>query len=219
MAQIFHPSMNVVSKVSILGGVFGIAFLLWLLLVVTRSPYVTRAGVVQDQPVPFSHQHHVDTMGIDCRYCHASVEVSGSAGMPSTHTCMTCHSQLFTDSPMLELVRASYQSGTPISWQRVHDLPDFTYFDHSIHVAKGIGCVTCHGRVDQMPLTWRHATLHMEWCLECHRHPELYVRPRENVFQADWSPGDGDDAGGRRLVSEYAIEGPMSLTNCSVCHR
>src|SRR5262245_60058650 len=132
MAQVFHPSMNVVSKVSILGGIAGLAGLLWLALVIARSPYVTRAGVLQPQPVQFSHRHHVETMGIDCRYCHAFADVSASAGMPTTHVCMTCHSQILVGSPMLEPVHASAASDASIPWVRVHDLPDFVYFNHSI---------------------------------------------------------------------------------------
>ena len=188
MAQIFHPSTNTLSKASIFGAVFIIGGLIWVSTIFDRSSYVTQAGVAREQPVPFSHKHHVGGMGIDCRYCHTSVETSAFAGIPATEICMTCHSQIWTDSPMLEPVRASFRTGKPLEWSRVHDLPDFVYFDHSIHVKKGIGCATCHGRVDQMPLMWREKTLHMEWCLECHRAPERFVRPRSYVFRMDWEP-------------------------------
>src|SRR5262249_46164795 len=140
----------------------------------------------REQPVPFSHRHHVGGIGLDCRYCHTTVEVSSFAGIPPTKTCMNCHSQIWTNSAMLEPVRESFRSGKSIEWNRVHHLAGFVYFDHSIHVKKGVGCVTCHGRVDQMPLTWQESSLQMEWCLGCHRNPERFVRPREQVFSMDW---------------------------------
>jgi hypothetical protein len=186
------------------------------LLVIQRSPYVTQAEVARPQPIQFSHKHHVNALGIDCRYCHTSVEVSAFAGIPPTKTCMNCHFQIWADSPMLEPVRESYRTGQAIPWTRVHDLPDFAYFNHSIHVNKGIGCVTCHGRVDLMPLTWRQHSLNMEWCLECHREPERFVRPRQYVFSMTWQPEEDQIALGERLVQEYHIQ---KLTSCSVCHQ
>jgi hypothetical protein len=216
MAQIFHPSTNTLSRLSIFGAVFVLAALLWLLAAIERSPYLTQADVVREQPVPFSHKHHVNGLGIDCRYCHTTVEESAFAGIPPTKTCMTCHSQIWADSPMLEPVRASFRADTSIPWTRVNDLPDFVYFDHSIHVNKGIGCVTCHGRVDQMPLTWRAHPLTMEWCLECHRAPERFVRPRAQVFRMDWEPPRYRLALGQQLVREYHIQ---PNTSCSTCHR
>ena len=155
-------------------------------------------------------------VGIDCRYCHTSVEVSPFAGIPPVRTCMNCHSQLFTDSPMLGPVREAFRTGEPLRWTRVNDLPDFVYFNHSIHISKGIGCSTCHGRVDRMPLTWQQSPLHMEWCLNCHRHPERYVRPKEQVFSMEWQPPDDQIEMGRKLVKEYGIYSP---TDCVVCHR
>lgn len=216
MAQIFHRSTNTLSKLSIFGAVFIIAGVGWAATVLVRSSYMTEVGVVRDQPVPFSHKHHVGGMGIDCRYCHTSVENSPFAGIPPTKTCMTCHSQIWADSPTLEPVRASFREDRSIEWTRVHELADFVYFDHSIHLKKGIGCVTCHGRVDQMPMTWRVNNLQMEWCLDCHRAPERYVRPREYVFSMDWQPPADQLALGRQLVEEYHIQ---KLTNCSTCHR
>jgi Cytochrome c7 and related cytochrome c/Class III cytochrome C family len=215
MAQIFHPSTNTFSRVSIFGAVFALLALLWLLTAVTRSPYVTREGVARAQPVPFSHKHHVQGLGIDCRYCHTAVEDSAFAGLPPTKTCMTCHAQIWSESPMLEPVRSSFRTGQPIVWTRVHDLPDFVYFDHSIHIKKGMGCVTCHGQVNDMPLMWQMQSLHMEWCLECHRAPERFVRPRSQVFNMTWeAPSNGTL--GQQLVQEYHIQ---KLTNCSICHR
>jgi hypothetical protein len=177
---------------------------------------MTEVGSARQQPVPFSHKHHVADAGIDCRYCHTSVEQAAFAGIPPTKTCMNCHAQLWTEAPMLEPVRESYRTGKPLEWVRVHKLADFVYFDHSIHVKKGVGCVTCHGRVDQMPLVWRVNTLYMEWCLECHRQPERFVRPREQVFNLEWEPPKDQLALGKKLVAEYKIQ---KLTNCSVCHR
>jgi hypothetical protein len=216
MAQIFHPSTNTLSRLSIFGAIFVLALLLWLLAAIERAPYITQADVVREQPVPFSHKHHVNGLGIDCRYCHTAVEESAFAGIPSTKTCMTCHSQIWATSPVLEPVRASFRTDTSILWTRVNDLPDFVYFDHSIHLHKGIGCVTCHGRVDLMPLTWRAHPLTMEWCLECHRAPERFVRPRAQVFRMDWEPPRYGMALGQQLVREYHIQPD---TSCSTCHR
>ncbi len=201
---------------SIFGALFIGGGLLWVLNEVNRSPYVTDVGVALAQPVPFSHKHHVAGLGIDCRYCHSTVEISSMAGMPPTETCMSCHSQIWADSPMLEPVRASFRNDQSIRWTRVHDLPGFVYFNHSIHVKKGIGCATCHGRVDQMPLMWKTNTLYMEWCLECHRQPERFVRPRDQVFNMSYQAPSDQLALGRKLVEEYKIR---KLTDCSVCHR
>jgi len=216
MSQIFHHSTNTLSKLSIFGALFLAAGLLWLILEVNRSSYVTQEGVAREQPVPFSHQHHVGAFGIDCRYCHTSVEVAAAAGIPPTKTCMNCHSQIWSDSPALEPVRESFRSNRSIEWTRVHDLPDFAYFDHSVHVNKGVGCSTCHGRVDQMPLMAQAASLQMEWCLECHRNPARYVRPKADVFDAAWEPPPNQLEVGTRLVEEYGIR---PRTSCSTCHR
>lgn len=216
MAQIFHRSTNTLSRLSIYGAVFILAALGYAGYAVSRSPYFTEVNVARDQPVPFSHKHHAGELGIDCRYCHTSVENSSFAGLPPTATCMTCHSQIWANSPMLEPVRASYRNDQSIEWVRVNALPDFVYFNHSIHVHKGIGCTTCHGPIGEMPLTWRANTLQMDWCLDCHRQPELYVRPREYVFSADYKPPADQLALGRRLVKQYKIQ---ELKNCSICHR
>lgn len=216
MSQIFHPSTNTISKVSIFGAVFWLGGLAWVLSELNRSSYATDVNVPLEQPVPFSHRHHVSGIGIDCRYCHTSVEDSSFAGLPATETCMSCHSQIWADSPMLEPVRASFRTGQSLRWTRVNDLPEFVYFNHSIHVNKGVGCATCHGRVDQMPLTWRQNSLYMEWCLECHRQPERFVRPREEVFNMEWTPPANQLELGRKLVAEYNIR---KLTDCYTCHR
>jgi cytochrome c7-like protein len=218
-SQIFHPSTNTIAKVTIFGAVFFVAAIVVVGWYLVRSQWVTGVDVPVEQPVPFSHQHHVAALGVDCRYCHSSVEVSSNAGIPPTYTCMTCHSQIWSDSPTLKPVRDSLANNTPIQWNRVYNLPDFVYFNHSIHVNKGVGCVTCHGRVDQMPLMAKAQTLHMEWCLGCHRAPEQYIRPREEVFNMDWQPPNGDQlALGRQLVQEYHIQSVSVLTSCSTCH-
>lgn len=217
--QIFHRSTNTIAKVSIFGAVFFLALFAWIFSTLLRSSYATNQGVVLKQPVPFSHDHHVAGLGIDCRYCHTTVEKSSTAGMPPTETCMNCHKQIWTNADMLEPVRASYRDNVPIQWARVHDLPDFVYFNHSVHVAKGIGCVTCHGEVDKMPLMFQQASLQMEWCLDCHRDPAQHVRPREEVFNLHWEPpADPQEAAAlqARLTQEYDVQ---SLMSCSVCHR
>lgn len=219
MAQIFHPSTNTISRLSIFGALFLLAALAWVGAEINRSDYATQAHVVRVQPVQFSHEHHVSGLGIDCRYCHTSVEESSFAGIPPTKTCMNCHSQIWADSPYLEPVRESWRTGTPIRWTRVHNLADFVYFNHSIHVRKGIGCQTCHGQVDRMPLMSQEHSLQMEWCLECHRQPERFVRPREHVFQMDWQPPADQTTLGRKLVEEYRIRSASELTSCSTCHR
>ena len=216
MSQVFGRSANALSRLTILGAVVTALALAVVALVYVRSPWARAVGMPIDQPVPFSHKHHVGDDGIDCRYCHTSVENSSFAGIPPTQTCMNCHSQIWSQSAALEPVRQSFQSGQPLEWNRVHVLGDFVYFDHSIHVQKGIGCSTCHGQVDQMPLTWKAESLQMDWCLACHRNPERYVRPREEVFNMSWQPPSNQEQLGLQLVQEYHIQ---SLTSCSTCHR
>jgi hypothetical protein len=216
MSQIFHHSTNLISRLSIYGGVFILGLLSYALYAIGMSPWYTDVNVARQQPVPFSHKHHAGELGIDCRYCHTSVEKSSFAGVPPTQTCMTCHSQIWTNAAMLEPVRASYRDDKSISWTRVNALPDFVYFDHSIHVSKGIGCTTCHGPIAEMPLTWRANTLYMSWCLDCHREPEKYVRKKSEVFNANYEPPANQLELGQELVKEYKIQ---KLTNCSTCHR
>ena len=216
MAQIFHPSFNTISKVSIFGAVFIIAAaaLAWAELL--RSPYINQVEVAREQPVPFSHKHHVAGLGIDCRFCHTSVETSAFAGIPPTKTCMACHSMVWSDAPILEPVRESYRTNKSIEWVRVHDLPDYTYFDHSVHLTKGIGCSSCHGRVDQMPLMWRENSLDMEWCLSCHRNPVEHIRPRSKLYDMEYDPSKLPMEKRLALAKEYEVR---SLMSCSVCHR
>jgi len=216
MAQIFHRSANTLAKVSIFGGLMLVGGVLVVAYTMDRGAYTTDVGMAKDQPVPFSHKHHVTDDGIDCRYCHTSVETSAFAGLPATETCMSCHSQIWTNATLLEPVRASFRTGQSLAWTRIHDLPEFVYFNHSIHINKGIGCASCHGRVDLMPLTFKVNTLYMNWCLECHRDPWKYVRPREQVFNMTYQPPANQEEFGRQLVKEYKIQ---SLTDCWTCHR
>ena len=230
--QIFHRSANVISRASIYAGIFTLAAVLWACIQLQRSPYVTYAGIARPQPAPFSHQHHVAALGIDCRYCHTSVETSNFAGIPPTKTCMNCHSQIWTSAPLLEPVRESFRTGKSLVWNRVNDLPDFVYFDHSIHINKGVGCNTCHGPVDRMPLVFNYASLQMEWCIECHRAPEKNLRPREQVFNMRYQQPTQDlpvvDDGkpftdqlslGKHLAQKYHLRSVMDITSCSTCHR
>lgn len=207
--------MNTLARVSIFGAIFFVTALLGTVWGLVRSPYLTEAGVIRSQPVPFSHAHHVGDIGIDCRYCHTSVEKQAFAGMPATEVCMNCHSQLFAESAMLAPVRESYRDGKPLEWTRVHDAPDYVYFHHGVHVSKGVSCERCHGRVDKMPLMWRQNTLHMEWCLECHKDPAGQVRPPQDVFKMNWHP-TAETPTSAELVAARHIR---SETNCSICHR
>jgi Cytochrome c7 and related cytochrome c len=230
--QIFHRSTNTISRATIFGAIFVVAALFWAAAEIQRSPYVTYAGVRRSQPVPFSHQHHVAGLGIDCRYCHTSVETSSFAGIPPTKTCMNCHSQIWTGAPLLEPVRESFRSGKSLIWNRANELPDFVYFNHSIHINKGVGCNTCHGPVDRMPLMYNYASLEMEWCLECHRAPEKYLRPRDQVFNMRYEQPSGvqpvvvdgkeysDQLSlGTDLVKKYQLRPVADITSCSTCHR
>ena len=217
MAQLFPPSANTWARASIVlvlvlvGSVLGLGYLL------SDSPYKTRQGEARHQPISFSHRHHVESMGIECRYCHMHVEESKFAGIPPTHTCMTCHSQIWSDSPYLEKVRNSYKEEKPIEWVRVHDLPDFVYFNHSIHVKKGVGCYSCHGPVDKMAAVYKEHTLGMGWCLDCHRNPEPNLRPRSEITNMNWMPTEETQAElGARLAEEYQVS-PQD--NCYTCHR
>jgi hypothetical protein len=230
--QIFHRSTNTIARATIYGAVFVIAALGWALNEFQRSPYITYAEVARPQPVPFSHQHHVAAMGIDCRYCHTSVENSDFAGIPPTKTCMNCHSQIWTNAKLLEPVRESYRTGKPLVWTRANDLPDFVYFDHSIHINKGVGCNTCHGPVDRMPLMYNYASLQMEWCLNCHRNTEQFLRPRDQVFNMRYEQPSGSQpvtvdgkaytdqvSLGTDLQQKYHLRTVRDITSCSTCHR
>jgi hypothetical protein len=219
MPQIFYKSSNTIAKVSLIGGPLVVALFVWYCLAFARSSYGTGAGQVRVQKVPFSHEHHVGVLGIDCRYCHTSVEKSSYAGLPPTKTCMNCHSQIWVGSDMLEPVRDSYRDNRSLTWQRVYNTPGFVYFDHSIHIHKGIGCTSCHGRIDEMPLTYQQPSLLMEWCLDCHRKPEPNLRPQSEIFNVKWHPPPDQAQQGAKLAKQYGLRDERFLTSCSVCHR
>jgi Cytochrome c7 and related cytochrome c len=219
MAQIFHHSANATARMSIVIVVCLVGFVAWAGYTMDRGAYETRQNEARDQPVPFSHAHHVGALGIDCRYCHTSVEESSFANIPPTKTCINCHSQIWNTSPTLEPVRASYRTGDSISWTRVHDLPDFVYFNHSIHVNKGVGCESCHGRVDKMPLMWKANTLEMSWCLDCHRNPQKVLRPRSEITTMGYVAAGDQEEIGRQLMHDYNTPDVRVLTSCSTCHR
>jgi len=218
MAQIFSPAADAWLRLVLVAAAGAMLLVLVVALGFVHSGWATRQDEVVAQPVPFSHKHHVGGLGLDCRYCHTDVEQTASAGFPSTHTCMTCHSQIWTNAGMLAPVRESFATDQAIRWNRVHRLPDYVYFDHSIHVAKGIGCTTCHGAVDDMPLARQAAPLTMQWCIACHRHPEPYLRARDQVFSLNWRPAADQEAVGRKRVAEYGIAVDR-LDNCYTCHR
>jgi hypothetical protein len=218
MSQIFHRHTNIYSRLSILAVLAFILTLGGVVALLHTSGWNTRQDNYIEQPIQFSHAHHVGGMGIDCRYCHTSVEESAFANIPPTKTCMNCHSQIWATAPILEPVRASFRNNTPLQWNRVHDLPDFVYFNHSIHVKQGVGCATCHGPVDKMPLVYQQAPLTMRWCLDCHRNPQNYIRPRDQVFNMSWERPQ-DPEFGVRLVKEHNIASVEQLTSCSTCHR
>ena len=216
MPQIFHRSANTLSKVSIFGLLALVGGLILLAIVLARSSYVTRQQIFVEQPLQFSHMHHVTDDGIDCRYCHTSVETSSFAGIPPTKTCMNCHAVLFANAAFLEPVRTSFRENKPLHWVRVHDLPDFVYFNHSIHIKKGVGCETCHGRIDQMPLTYQQNSLLMEWCIDCHKNPAPNLRPRSEITTMGYRPAVDQSILGPQLMKAYNVNPPIS---CSTCHR
>jgi hypothetical protein len=192
MAQVFDRSSNALARFSlVLTGVIVIALGVTLDQL-QRSPWVTRQGQRPDQPIPFSHKHHVEGLGLQCQYCHTQVEKAAYAGIPPTKTCINCHAQIWTNAELLEPVRQSWATGASIQWIRVHDLPDYVYFNHEIHVNKGIGCASCHGRVDEMPLMYQQNTLQMEWCLNCHRNPAVNLRPTSEIYNMAWAGPSGE---------------------------
>jgi hypothetical protein len=232
MPQIFHRSTNTISRVSIVLALLLVTGFLGAALEMQRSPYYTWRGDAREQPVPFSHQHHVAGLGLDCRYCHTSVEKSNFAGIPPTNTCMNCHRQIWTNAPMLEPVRESFRSGKSLVWTRVNQVPDFVYFNHSIHINKGVGCNDCHGPVNKMPLMYAENSMQMEWCLNCHRAPEKMLRPRDQVFNMDYQKPTSEKpvtvngqqftdqiALGTYLKKEYHLRSVYDITSCNTCHR
>ncbi len=217
MAAIFRPRADLTIRLMLLGlvGLFLAGIAWWWLW--PRTDYVRHQRWIVDQPVPFSHQHHVSGLGIDCRFCHTSVEVSSSAGLPPTYTCMTCHSQIWTNAAILAPVRQSLVNDTPITWHLVTDLPDYVYFNHSIHIAKGVGCESCHGDVQSMALTEKAKSLTMAFCLACHRDPAPNLRPQDAVYDTEWHRTPSTPSP-ETLMAQYHVGG-RKLTDCSICHR
>jgi predicted CXXCH cytochrome family protein len=215
MAALFRPWSNTAFRLVLGVSALGIIGLIAAPMIWVRTPTWRGQFDPIDQPVEFDHRHHVQDDGIDCLYCHTSATSAASAGIPTTETCMGCHNQIWNQSPLLEPVRRSYFSGAPIPWNRVHDVPDFVYFNHAIHTNKGFGCVTCHGRVDQMSRVYQVSSLTMGSCLDCHRHPEWFIRPIERITDMTWT-AENQSVLGAQLVQQYRIR---SLTNCSACHR
>jgi Cytochrome c7 and related cytochrome c len=217
MAAIFGPAANLAVKVTLLAVaaivLLGACVWFWW----PRTDYARNLNSVVDQPIPFSHQHHVAGLGLDCRFCHTSVETSANAGLPPTSTCMTCHSQVWTNAALLAPVRESLANNTPIIWHRVTDLPDYVYFNHSIHIAKGVGCESCHGAIESMPLTYKAKTLTMEFCLDCHRNPASNLRPKSAIYDTGWRRTN-DTPSPATLLSLYHVP-DRTLTDCSLCHR
>lgn len=218
MPHVFHPSSNAIARGSILALVVLISYGTWAAWAFQNSAYVSKQTVTVEQPVPFSHEHHAGRLGIDCRYCHTTVNQSQFASVPATKVCMSCHSQLWTGAQVLQPVRDSWQMNKPIQWVRVHNVPQYVLFPHDIHVAKGVGCSECHGHVDQMPLVWQSSSLQMQWCLDCHRHPEDHLRPRSEIFNQAWEKPPDQKALGLELVRDYHVKSERELTNCSTCH-
>jgi hypothetical protein len=217
MPQLFSPTVDLYARIALVGVGLLVAGGTYSFFLLNRSPYWTNVGVALPQPVPFSHQHHTTELGIDCRFCHSVAAQSSEPGMPDTQTCMTCHSQIWKDSPMLAPVRASYVENKPLHWNRVNDTPGFVYFNHSIHINKGVGCSTCHGRVDEMAITWKATDMQMSWCLDCHRQPEHNLRALNEIYQMDWTPPKDPHTGELR-AQERDIQ-KDHLTDCSACHR
>lgn len=218
MAQIFRPGANGLARAVLFLSVFGLGLLALIVYASLRSDYVTGVGAAPPQPVPFSHRHHVGGLGIDCRYCHTGVETSAFAGLPATEVCMTCHSQLWTNADLLAPVRDSLQTQRPLRWTRVNDLADFVFFNHSIHVQRGVACVTCHGPVERMALTYRAQAFHMKFCLDCHRNPQPHLRPYPAVFDGEWQAPTDRALLGAQLAAAHVLR-PQRLTDCYLCHR
>jgi hypothetical protein len=230
MAQVFDRSSNALARMSlVLTGLIVIALGV-ALNSLQRSPWVTKQGQRPDQPIPFSHKHHVEGLGLQCQYCHVQVEKAAYAGIPPTKTCINCHAQIWTNAEYLEPVRQSWATGASIQWIRVHDLPDFVYFNHDIHVNKGIGCASCHGRVDEMPLMYQQNTLQMEWCLNCHRNPadkggataqnvSCEVATEEASVPSGATKFTSQIELGKYLTAQYHIRTPNELSSCETCHR
>lgn len=219
MSQIFPPRSNIISRISILAIPILLAAVAGGLVWYAHSPAFTKVGVPISQPVPFPHSVHVTAVGLNCRYCHDGVDQTSFADLPSAQTCWTCHSQIQPNAAALKPVRDSYTNGTPIQWNRVNSLPDYVYFNHQIHIAKGVGCETCHGRMDKVSTAVRAKYFYMTTCTECHWDPGKYLRPQANIYTMGYTPSENQATLGPKLVKEYNLLSPVQLVNCSICHR
>lgn len=219
MPQLFPARSNSIAKLSILLIIVIIALIVGVLVWYTHSPALTKVGVAIPQPVAFPHSFHIAVLDLNCRYCHAGVDQTAFADLPPTETCMSCHSQVGLTLASLQPVRDSYANGTPIQWNRVNNLPDYVYFDHHIHVEKGVGCETCHGQMNTVITAVRAKYFYMTTCTECHSNPAKYVRPQANIYDMGYTPSESQSTVGARLVKEYNIMSPKQLNDCSICHR
>ncbi len=217
MSAVFGQNANLTLKMALLGATLLLVALICWWWFWPLSDYARHVSWIVEQPIPFSHEHHVAGLGVDCRFCHASVDASSTAGLPPTYTCMTCHSQIWTNAALLAPLRDSLASNKPIVWNRVDDLPDYVYFNHGIHIVKGVGCSSCHGEVDHMALTYKAKTLTMRFCLDCHRDPGPNLRPKDQIYNTEWRRTK-DTPSAETLLAEYRI-GERNLTDCSICHR
>jgi hypothetical protein len=220
VSQLFQPRADAIFRFALWVAFLGAMITLVILEGLSHSAWLTGRSLIEAQPTEFSHQHHAGELGIDCRYCHTSVETAASAGMPPTHTCMTCHSQVWTNARMLAPVRESLASNTPLRWKRVGRLPEYVYFDHSVHVANGIGCSSCHGDMTHdMQMTWQKHAFSMDFCVNCHSAPQNNLRPPDQIFDMQWSPPADQAERGKALLAQYHINTSGLLTDCSTCHR
>ncbi len=219
MSQLFSPRSNMISKLSIIAVVVVLTVITVALAWYFHSNTYTKVGVKVPQPVPYPHNLHVVTLGLNCRYCHVGVDQSAFADIPSAETCMTCHSQIDTNDPVLKPIRDSYDNGTPIAWTRVNQLPDYVYFNHQIHIDKGVGCETCHGRMDQVTTAVRAKYFYMSTCTDCHRDPSPYLRPQSDIYTMGYKPKEDQSILGPQLMKQYNILPAKQLLDCSICHR
>jgi hypothetical protein len=219
MSQLFQPRADAIFRFVLWTAALGGLATIFTIEGLSHSEYLTGRNIVQPQPTEFSHQHHAGELGIDCRYCHTTVETSSTAGMPPTHTCMTCHSQIWKSARMLAPVRDSLAQNRPLVWQRVGRLPEYVYFDHSVHVNNGIGCSSCHGDMEHMQMTLQPHAFSMDFCLSCHRAPQNFVRTQDQIFNMQWQPPPDQAKRGAALVAQYHIHTDGLLTDCSTCHR
>lgn len=219
MSQLFQPRADAIFRFVLWTGFLTIVAMIVVAEGLSHSGYVTGRNVVEKQPTEFSHQHHAGELGIDCRYCHMNVQAAATAGMPPTHVCMTCHSQIWTNARMLEVVRQSYATNTPLIWTRVGRLPEYVYFNHAVHVDNGVGCSSCHGDMTRMQNTWQPHAFSMAFCLNCHQAPQNFLRPPSQIFDMQWQPPPNQQEVGARLLKENHINTSGLLSDCSTCHR